>query len=333
MKRVILGATAKLDNLEIGDAEIVKPQGREVLVRVCASSLNFHDYMVATGILPAASGRVPLSDGVGEVVECGSAVSELAVGNRVMGTFFPDWLAGPATAAKIAAMRGDQIDGFASEYITLSETALTRAPAYMNDHEAATLPCAALTAWRALVVEGQIKPGDTVLVEGTGGVSIFALQFAKMAGATVIATSSSQDKLDKLLSLGADHVVNYVENPQWGAEVRELTEGLGVNHVVEVVGGDMSQVALARRIDSKIYMVGALSRQPTQFAPSLLISGNSRIIGITVGSREHQIDMVRALEANPIKPVIQQIYDMTGIANAFRHLEARSHFGKICLTW
>jgi NADPH:quinone reductase-like Zn-dependent oxidoreductase len=255
------------------------------------------------------------------------------MGDRVMGTFFPDWLDGPPTGAKTARMRGDQVDGFASEYVALPAHAFTRVPAGLTDEEAATLPCAGLTAWRALMVEGSIKPGDTVLIEGSGGVSIFALQFAKMAGATVIAISSTEDKLARLRDLGASHVVNYAEVPEWGKRVRELSGGNGVDHVVEVVGGDLSQVMQARRVGGNIYMIGALSRKPVQFMAGAIINGNSSIVGLTVGSRQHQQDMVRAIEANALKPAVDRDFPFEDIQKAFRHQEARAHFGKICLSW
>jgi NADPH:quinone reductase-like Zn-dependent oxidoreductase len=333
MKRVELSSPATIDSLRLVEIDPPKPAAGELLVRVRTSSLNFHDYLVAVGILPAAEGRVPMSDGIGEVVEAGSDVTEFKSGDRVMGTFFPDWLDGPATALNTARMRGDQVDGFASEYVTLPAHAFTKVPAGLSDEEAATLPCAGLTAWRALMVEGGIKPGDTVLIEGSGGVSIFALQFAKMAGATVIATSSTEEKLARLKSLGASHVVNYAETPEWGKKVREITDGKGVDHVVEVVGGDLTQVMQARRVGGNIYMIGALSRKPVQFMAGAIINGNSSIVGLTVGSRKHQQDMVRAIEANGLKPVVDKVFPFTEIRQAFRHQEARAHFGKICLAW
>lgn len=333
MKRIVLSSPSTIAGLKLVNVDPPKPAANEVLVRVRASSLNFHDYLVATGVLPADAGRIPMSDGVGEVVEVGSGVSDLAKGDRVMGTFFPDWLDGPPSAAKTKNMRGDQVDGFASEYVTLPAISFTKAPAGLSDEEAATLPCAGLTAWRALVVEGGIKPGDTVLVEGTGGVSIFALQFAKMVGARVIAISSSTEKISRLKALGAEHVINYIDEPEWGKHVRDITNGMGVDHVVEVVGGDLTQVMQARRVGGKIYMIGALSRKPIQFLPGMVINGNAHIIGLTVGSRKHQQDMVRAVEDNGLKPVIDRTFALDDIQEAFKHQEAKAHFGKICLAW
>jgi len=333
MKRIELSSPATIDGLRLTEVAPATPAPHEVLVKISASSLNFHDYLVAVGILPAAAGRVPMSDGAGEVVEVGSEVTEFAAGDRVMGTFFPDWLDGPATAAKTTRMRGDQVDGFASEYVALPAQAFTKIPAGMTHEEAATLPCAGLTAWRALMVEGKVKPGDTVLIEGSGGVSIFALQFAKMAGANVIAISSREDKLARLRDLGANHVVNYVEVPEWGKRVRELSGGNGVDHVVEVVGGDLTQVMRARRVGGNVYMIGALSRKPVEFMAGAIINGNSSIIGLTVGSRQHQQDMVRAIEANGLKPAVDRIFPFEEIGQAFRYQEARAHFGKICLSW
>jgi NADPH:quinone reductase-like Zn-dependent oxidoreductase len=333
MKRIELSAPATLGGLRLVEIDPPRPAANELLVKIHASSLNFHDYLVATGVLPTAAGRVPLSDGVGEVIEAGSEVSEFVVGDRVLGTFFPDWIDGPPTAAKIARMRGDQVDGFASEYVALPPEAFTRVPAGLSDREAATLPCAGLTAWRALVVDGGLRPGETVLIEGTGGVSIFALQFAKIVGATVIAISSSEKKIARLRELGASHVINYTETPDWGNAVRAFTGGRGVDHVVEVVGGDLGQVTRALRVGGKIYMVGALSRKPIQFAAGALINGNAGVIGLTVGSRQHQDDMIRAIEASGLRPIVDRLFPFADIQQAFRHQEAKSHFGKICLAW
>jgi len=333
MKRIELSKPTTPDALKLVEVDPPEPAAHEVLVRIRASSLNFHDYLVATGVLEAEARRVPMSDGVGEVVEVGSGVTEFAVGDRVLGTFFPDWSDGRPTAANTARMRGDQVDGFASEYVALPVSNFTHVPESLSDQEAATLPCAGLTAWRALIVEGGIKPGDSVLVEGTGGVSIFALQLARAAGATVIAITSNAEKAARLGELGAAHVVNYVETPDWGKSVRDLTGGHGVDHVVEVVGGDLRQVMHARKVGGKIYMVGALSRMPVQFPAGTLINGNANIIGLTVGSRKHQTDMVRAIEATGLKPVIDSVFSFAEIARAFEHQKAKAHFGKICLTW
>jgi NADPH:quinone reductase-like Zn-dependent oxidoreductase len=329
MKAMALGFPTTLANLRLEERKVPTPGPGEITVRMRASTLNFHDYLVAVGAIPATPGRVLLSDGVGDVVELGPETTTFRIGDRVLGTFFPDWLDGRPDAARTARMRGDHVDGFASDYVVMRESNFTPAPQNLTDAEAATLPCAGLTAWRALVVEGGVKPGDSVLVEGSGGVSVFAIQFAKAAGATVIATTSCDDKADRLRAIGADHVINYAQTPKWGTLARDLSGGAGVDHVVEVVGGDLSQPLQATRVGGALYLIGALSRQPVQFPAALGIYGNRRIIGLTVGSRKHQLDMVRAVEANRIRPVVDRIFPLAELGDAFRHQEAKTHLGKI----
>ena len=333
MKRVELAETANIDTLQIVERDTPRPGPGEILMRVRASSLNFHDYLVVMGILKAAAGRVPLSDGAGEVVEVGAGVSGLKAGDRVMGTFFASWFDGPPTPEKVALMRGDQVDGYAAEYVTVDARTVTRVPAGLSDVEAATLPCAGLTAWRALFVEADVKPGDVVLVEGTGGVSIFGLQFARMAGATVIGLSSTPEKLERLKALGAAHVVNYREEPKWGSVVRDLTGGRGVDIALEVVGGDLTQTMTAQRLGGRTILIGALSRQPISYASMHAITGNRSVSGITVGSRAHQEDMVRAIEQNGLKPVIDRTFGLDEIKDSLRYMETKAYFGKVALAW
>lgn len=332
MKCYQLSATPGLADLKAGSRpEPVAAQG-ELLVRVRATSLNFHDYLVVTGVLPASAGRIPMSDGVGEIVALGDGVDGFAIGDRVMGTFFPSWMDGGPTAAKIAQMRGEHVDGFAAEYVALPAAQFTAVPDGWSDVEAATLPCAALTAWRALVVEGGVKPGDRVLVQGSGGVSLFAAQIAALAGATVIATTSSEEKAQKLKSLGVAHVVNYTRTPKWGKEVEALTGGVGVDHVAEVVGGNLAQSMRALRTGGALYIVGALSRQPIELSTLSAVQSNGRLVGLTVGSRQHQADMVRALNDSSIRPVIDRTFAFDELADAFRHQASGTQFGKICVT-
>lgn len=333
MKRVEVSVPSTIDNLQVVERDILKPGAGEILVRVRASSLNFHDYLVVTGILPGKAGTVPLSDGAGEVVEAGEGVTRFAAGDRVIGTFYPYWMDGPATPEKVRASRGEHIDGFASEYVVIDANGATRAPAGLTDVEAATLPCAALTAWRALFVEASVKPGDTVLIQGTGGVSIFALQFARMAGATVIALSSTQEKLDRLTSLGAAHVVNYVETPEWGKVVRNLTGGTGVDLAIEVVGGDLTQTMAAQKLGGKTSLIGALSRKPIAYTSMMAIVGNRSVSGLTVASRADQEDMVRAIEANGLKPVIDRTFGLEDIREAFAYQAGKTYFGKVALSF
>lgn len=333
MKCVELSAPASIDGLRIVERDIPKPGKGEVQIRVKASSLNFHDYLVVTGVLKADEGRIPLSDGAGEVTAVGEGVTRFKVGDRVIGTYYASWVDGPATPEKVAVARGDQADGYAAEYVAVNADSVTLAPEGMSDVEAATLPCAGLTAWRALFVEGQLKPGDTVLVEGTGGVSIFALQFARMAGATVIGLSSTPEKLARLTELGAAHVVNYKEEAKWGNVVRNLTGGRGVDVALEVVGGDLSQTMAALKLGGRAALIGALSRQPISYPSFLAITGSRSVSGLTVGSRAAQEDMVRAINANGLKPVVDRTFGLDEIRESFRYQETKSYFGKIALAW
>ena len=228
MKAIQANAPFGLDNLKLVDvADADAPGPGEITVRIRASSLNFHDYAVVMGMIPTADKRIPMSDGAGEVTAVGEGVSDYKVGDSVVSTFFPDWLGGPVPAAAFTRVPGDGIDGYAQESITAPTHWFTPVPKGYTHAEAATLTCAGLTAWRALVVDGGIKPGATVLVQGSGGVSIFALQMAKAMGCTVIATSSSDEKLARLKALGADHLINYKTTEAWGAKALELTSGVG----------------------------------------------------------------------------------------------------------
>lgn len=305
------------------------PERDEILVRVEASSLNFHDLLVVNGAIKTNPGRVPLSDGVGIVDACGPDVHRFNVGDRVMGTFFPDWSRGAADAEAVAQMRGDHVDGFAASAVTMSEAGFTRAPASLDAAAAATLPCAALTAWRALFVEGELRPGESVLVQGTGGVALFALQFARAAGARVIATTGSPDKADRLLALGADTVIDRLD-PEWGKLARKATDR-GIDHLVEVAGGDLDQSLQALRTGGRLCLVGVLSRKPIQFGPAQLIHTNRRISGVTVGSRAHQEAMVAAIDQNGIAPVIDASFPFVALREAFEYYSRQQHFGKISI--
>lgn len=333
MKCIELAGPSSIDTLRVAERDMPVAGPGEVLMRVRASSLNFHDYLVATGMMPAAAGRIPLSDGVGEIVALGAGVTRFALGDRVMGTFYPRWIDGPPTPAKVAVSRGEQVDGFAAEHVAVDAETLTRVPAKLSDIEAATLPCAALTAWRALFVEAKIKPGDTILIEGSGGVSLFALQFARMAGAQVIAVTSTAAKMDRLRALGAAHVFSYVDQPEWGGAVVKATGGRGVDLVVEVVGGDLTQAMIAQRLGGQTLLIGALSRQPITYRSLQAIVGNRSVTGLTVASRADQEDMVAAIEANGLKPVIDRTFALDQLADAFRYQDTRQHFGKIALAW
>jgi NADPH:quinone reductase-like Zn-dependent oxidoreductase len=333
MKVIQVAQPASLDSLRLIECDQPEPSFGEILVKIKASSLNFHDYAVVAGMLPVADGRIPMSDGAGEVAALGEGVTSFAVGDKVMSTFFPGWPGGPVSAERIRGVPGDHIDGFAAEYVCMPASAFSAMPRGYTFEEAATLPCAALTAWRALFVANDIQPGTTVLTQGTGGVSVFALQMAKAAGARVIATSSSAAKLAKLTELGADHVINYRETPKWGAAVLELTEGRGVDEVVEVGGpGTLPQSIAAVRVGGNISLIGILTGLGGEVPTALAMHKNVRISGITVGSQDHQRDMTRALEAASFRPVIDSSFPLENISDAFKLQESQKHFGKICLT-
>ena len=328
------GQPSTLETLQLVDIDDAPAPGPgEITVRIRASSLNYHDYAVVKGMIPAAEGRIPMSDGAGEVTATGAGVSEFAVGDTVVSTFFPEWLDGAPPTSAFTRVPGDGIDGYARESITAPATWFTRAPRGYTAAQAATLTCAGLTAWRALFVDTSLKPGDTVLVQGTGGVSIFALQLAKAAGATVIATSSSGEKLERVKALGADHVINYKEVQAWGPKALELTGGRGVDCVVEVGGaGTLDQSMLAARIGGHIALIGVLAGFAGPVQTALLFSKNLTVQGLTVGSRAMQQDMIAAIEANGIEPVISDTFALANLADAFRHQEANRHFGKICVS-
>lgn len=324
---------ASLANLVPDTVAPRQPGAGEVLVRVRASSLNFHDYLVCTGPLRVDDGRIPMSDGAGDVLAVGAGVSQFKPGDRVLSTFFTDWHDGAAEMNGFTTVPGDGIDGYATEYATVPACALTRFPNSYSYEEAATLTCAGVTAWRALAVNGGIKAGETVLVQGTGGVSIFALQLAKMYGARVIATSSSDEKLERLRALGADHLINYKTQPNWGAEAARLSGQGGVNHVVEIGGpGTLPQSIDAIGMGGHIALIGVLTGWEGVIPTAQLMRKQGRLIGITVGSRRDQLDLVRACEVGGLRPVIDRSFPLMQLADAFRHQESGKHFGKICVT-
>lgn len=305
----------------------------EVLVRMHASSLNYHDFVVVMGGIPTDNGRIPMSDGAGEVIAVGEGATKFKTGDRVLSLFFPDWQRGSIDALGFGGVPGDGADGFAAELVAMPETAFTRMPAGYSYTEAATLPCAALTAWRGMFVEGSVKPGDWVLTQGTGGVSVFALQLAKAAGARVISTSSSDEKLKRMTALGADHVINYKETPEWGRKAFELTGGRGVDEVVEIGGpGTMAQSIQACRVGGHISLIGVLTGVSGEVPTAAFFSKNLTMSGITVGSAEHQEAMIAAIDASQIKPVLDKDFPLDKIAEAFAHQASQQHFGKITLS-
>lgn len=335
MKVAALKAPGGLDKLVIEEREKPAPKAGELLVRVRASSLNFHDFAVVAGMIKCPDGRIPMSDGAGVVEAVGEGVTRFKAGDEVLGTFFPNWDGGRPLLPRLLGVPGDQADGYAAEYVAMPASAFTRIPKGYSLKEAATLPCAALTAWRALFVEARIQPGDVVLTQGTGGVSIFALQLAKAAGCTVISTSSSAEKLARLKALGADHLINYKEDAEWGRSAAALTgERGGVDVVVEIGGaGTLTQSIHAARIGGHVSLIGVLAGIAGEVPTALIMSKNVAVKGITVGSRQDQEEMIAAIEANGIKPVIDSSFPLEDIAKAFAHQMSQKHFGKICLEY
>ncbi len=334
MKAIRTGASpSSLEGLDFCEIDDARDPGRgEITVELKASSLNYHDYAVVKGMIPTDQGRIPMSDGAGVVTAVGGGVTEFAEGDHVVSTFFPDWLDGSPPASAFTRVPGDGIDGYAREAITAPTHWFTRAPKGFSHAEAATLTCAGLTAWRALFVDYALKPGDTVLIQGTGGVSIFALQFAKAAGATVIATSSSDEKLERVQDMGADHLINYKDVQAWGPKALELTGGRGVDCVVEIGGaGTLDQSMLATRVGGHIALIGVLAGFAGPVQTAVLFSKNLTVRGLTVGSRTMQQDMIAAIEANGIRPVISDTFALENLADAFRHQESGGHFGKIAV--
>jgi NADPH:quinone reductase-like Zn-dependent oxidoreductase len=331
MKAIRLSNPGGLDQLKLTEMEAPgTPRAGEILVRLHASSLNFHDYLVATGKIKTEDGRIPLSDGAGVIEAMGGGVSDFAIGDHVVSCFFPKWQDGGPTSSGFSTTPGDGIDGYAREKVVTPANWFTLAPKNYNHCEAATLTTAGLTAWRALVTDGDLKAGDSVLTLGSGGVSIFALQFAKAKGATVIATSKSDEKLERLRALGADHVINYKQHENWGEMVRKLTGGRGVDHVIEVGGpGTLPQSITACRIGGHIALIGVLTGVAGTVPTAMLMGRHQKLQGLVVGSRQQQIEMVRAIEATKVKPVIDRISPLGELAAAFQYEEKGAHFGKI----
>lgn len=335
MRTITVGNPMGLDQLQRTTSEDPgQPGAGEIRVALHGSSLNFHDLGVVTGRMGEASGRIPLADGAGLVEAVGVGVTEFAVGDMVVSCFFPDWQDGTPTIGDFSRTPGDGIDGFAREAVVLPATAFTHAPKGYDAVEAATITTAGLTAWRALVVDGKLKAGNTVLLLGTGGVSIWALQIAKMMGAIVAITSSSDAKLDRARTLGADFCINYRTTPEWGAVIKDWAGGRGVDHVVEVGGpGTLAQSIEAVRVGGHISLIGVLTGGAGEVPTAALMSKQARLQGLIVGSRREQQEFVRALDAGGIKPVIDRRFPLEQLADAFRYETGGEHFGKIGIEW
>lgn len=337
MKAFVVRAPGGLDRLEIAERpDPGAPGPGEIRVAIRATSLNYHDLLVAAGHWPAADGRILMSDGAGIVEAVGAGVAEFAPGEAVVSCFFPQWPDGLPHGAvgDFAGTPGDGIDGFALTHAVRSAQAFTRAPRGWSHAEAATLTTAGLTAWRALVADGGLKAGDTVLALGTGGVAIAALQIAKLMGAAVVVTSSSDAKLERARALGADHTINYRQHPDWGKRARDWTGGRGIDHVLELGGpGTLAQSIEAVRVGGHIALIGVLTGLAGEVPTAALMAKQARLQGLIVGSRRQQQDYVAALDQAEIRPVIDRTFGFDELPEAFRYQEGAAHFGKICAAW
>jgi len=334
MKTYEIAEPKGIDSLKLVERVTPEPRQGEVLMRVRATSLNYRDLVTVKGGAVTRGIRlplVPLSDGAGEVVEVGADVTRFKPGDRVVGSFFQSWLAGLPHSSFFGSALGGAINGMLTEYIALSEHGLVHIPAYMSFEEAATLPCAAVTSWNALVSMGGLTAGETVLVLGTGGVSIFALQFARMHGARVIATSRSDAKLARLRELGASCVINYNTTPDWDVQVLEMSGGVGVDHVIEVGGsGTLTKSIRSVKLGGRISLIGLLAGGG-QIDPMPMLLKSVTLQGIFVGSREMFEEMNRAMEINSVHPVIDRVFPFSEARDAYRYLESGVHFGKVCI--
>jgi NADPH:quinone reductase-like Zn-dependent oxidoreductase len=331
MRAMVLEGATGLDHLKLAERPTPTAGPGQVLVRLAAASINYRDLATVTAPGLARLPLIPLSDGAGVVEAVGEGVARVKAGDLVMPSFFPHWQSGPPTPAALPAL-GGVLDGVACEAIALTADGVTKAPAGWTAEEAATLPCAAVTAWRGLMVEGHLMAGQTVLVQGTGGVSIFALQFAKLAGCRVIVTSSSDEKLERARALGADDTINYVQTPDWAKAARDLTGGRGVDQVVEVGGADTFRQSIAAvTLGGHIAVIGVLSGFVKDLNVAEMFSRNVKISGITVGSREHVEQMVRAIEVAKLKPVIDRRFPLEQLPDALALMASRGHFGKVVI--
>jgi NADPH:quinone reductase-like Zn-dependent oxidoreductase len=334
VKVIELQNTFGIDSLHVTERPEPRPGPGQVVLKMRAWSLNYRDLLVVKGLynprlrLP----MTPLSDGVGEVASVGEGVTRVKPGDRVAGIFMQRWLCGEVTEEKgRSSLGGGGAAGVLAEHVLLHEDGVVGVPAHLGDEEAATLPCAAVTAWHALIAEGSLKPGDTVLTQGTGGVSLFALQFARLAGARVLITSRSDAKLQRALQMGAGAGINYKTVPEWEERVRELTGGAGVDHVVELGGaGTLGKSLRAVRTGGRVSLIGVLSGGG-QVNPMPILMKNVRVQGIYVGSREMFEAMNRAIAQHQLRPVVDRVFPFVEVGAALRYLESGAHFGKVCL--
>ncbi len=321
-----------LDHLTPAERPLPAPGPGQALLRLSRVALNYRDVMMVDGRynpkqkLPL----VPCSDGVGRVEAVGEGVTRVAPGDRVAPMFAPYWSGGEPSRDRVRRTLGGPLDGTLAEYLLIDAEGVSKVPDYLSDDEAATLPCAALTAWNALMLGG-VKAGDTVLVQGTGGVSLFALQFAKILGARVIATSSSFDKLRRVAEMGAGETINYAALPNWGAVAKEMTGGAGVDHVIDIGGSTLDQSLRAVRIGGTISSIGVLGAGEVKLRLASIFMQQVRLQGVLVGSRDSFEAMCRALEIHRVHPTVDRVFPFEEAREAFVYVANAQHFGKICI--
>jgi NADPH:quinone reductase-like Zn-dependent oxidoreductase len=331
---IIAGSTG-LEGLRRCERAEPKPQPTQILVRIRAAALNYRDLLVVRGHYMGgkiAADTIPLSDGAGEVVAMGSAVTRFRIGEFVAGTFFRGWIDGKPPRGPLVALGAPPADGVLAEFAVFDQQDAVSVPAHLSAASAATLPCAAVTAWRSLVDIGKTAPGETVLILGTGGVSMFGLQFALMAGARVLVTSSSDEKLARAKALGAAGTINYRTHPEWDREVLRLTDGRGVDHVLDVGGaGTLGRSIGAVAAGGQIAMIGVLTGVGAAGSPYGLLGKQASLQGVYVGSRGHFERMNDAVSAHRMEPILDREFSFDDAPAAYRHLEGASHFGKVVI--
>lgn len=337
MRAMAFSKTNGADSLKLVERDMPNAGPGQIVVKMGAASINYRDLLIAKGGYRSRQkldALVPLSDGAGVVSAVGDGVHEFKIGDRVTACFFQHWPAGTATEHAMESDTGRAVDGMLQEYCVFPESALVHTPDNLNDAEAASLTCAGLTAWSAIVRLGGGEPGDAILTQGTGGVSLFALQFAKMLGARVAITSSSDDKLERAKALGADHGINYGENESWGQRAKEWAGGDGVDNVIELGGTEtMKQSLIAVRPGGTLSLIGVLSGATTgNVLLPFIISRDVRLQGVTVGPKDAMRQMCRAIETDGMQPVIDSVFEFEDSASAYHHLASGAHFGKVCIS-
>lgn len=334
MKAYQIQSDGGIDAIQQIEVPEPRPSRGEVLVRIHAASVNFRDLIITRGGY-ARNDRcpvIPLSDGAGEVLAVGEGVTRFQPGDRVVNCFFEDWEAGDVTESQMQTSRGGGIDGVLAEQVVIGERALLPIPSHLTFEQAATLPCAAVTAWQAMVTLGRVQAGETILTLGTGGVSVFALQFAKLHGANVIITSSSDVKLARARRMGADETINYKSTPDWEKTVLQLTGGRGVDNVIEVGGpGTLAKSLACAKVSGRVSLIGVLSGTDGLVNPLPALFNRVTIQGIYVGSRTMFEDMNRAISINKLEPTVDRVFDFADAPDAYRYLKSGNHFGKVVI--